>query len=112
MTPPNEVKLLPCLSCGCGRILTHFFIHGKPTYHKIWCADCPLNMDFESSNKEQAIERWNTRTPSQPSSPTWVKDAVEDVISHLNKVYDAHLFSTCCKNEVIKILTRHAKGKV
>jgi len=62
MTPPSEKELLPCPLC-CAQVK----IYGDKEnidfqYYKISCDVCLLEIESYGSNKNELIERWNTRT--------------------------------------------------
>lgn len=55
----NSSELLPCPFCG--RHNPRLSDTGDDPFFVIKCADCPCCIEFFSSTRNQAIERWNTR---------------------------------------------------
>lgn len=58
----SKQELRECLACRCQKVFSNFNVYNNPLRHIIFCADCPCRMEFFSSTREQAVERWNTRT--------------------------------------------------
>lgn len=75
--PPQSNELLSCPFCGCIPIRGVEANDLNGAKFLIKCPDCPNLMLFYSSSKEQAVERWNTRTA--PTTSAKMKPLVGDV---------------------------------
>ena len=61
----SEIKLLPCPFCGGEVKMYSTKIDAIQECHDFHCDSCNMTISYDYTNKQEAIEAWNTRKPME-----------------------------------------------
>jgi Lar family restriction alleviation protein len=105
----EPIELLPCPFCGSANVADFFAVTGNPY---IGCADCDAQGGSFLTKKE-AVEAWNTRTPSAPGTPPTSEregdfgDLV-DMLSSVEMQEGVSVFDHSPEEIGLEVMERHA----